>query len=147
MMNGKSIKDLTNELHFIGPKAEWISNIMKQGDKGDTLYDVIGKDYMRNHKNNASVENKPIIKIETIPGTLGVMFDEWIKNGYDASNCIDANHPDGQDRALEAMRGFNKRGAITTEFRDSTEDQLSPPQLKYLSMLEDRYNRWLRTKK
>jgi hypothetical protein len=141
------IETLTNELVHIGPKKEWIDKILKLGIKGDTLYQVIGKDYMQNHKQTKENGKKPIIEIETIPGTLGEMFDKWLANGYDAANMTDAGHPDGQERALEALRGYNRRGAIVTEFRDLTEDNLSPQQAKYLSMLEDRYNRWLRSKK
>jgi hypothetical protein len=147
-MTEKTIEQLTNDLPTIGPKAEWMKKIVSQGEPSDTLYQAIGKDYMRRYGNNQKIQNgqKPIVEIVTIPGTIGVLFDEMLASGYDGANMTDAAHPNGQEKALEAMRGYNKRGAITTEFRNSTEAELSPQQKKYLSMLEDRWQRWLKNK-
>jgi hypothetical protein len=152
MASEKTIEQLTNDLPTIGPKAEWMKKIVSLGEHGDTLYQAIGKDYMKRYGNQTQKPNvqngqKPIIDIVTIPGTVGEIFDKMLAIGYDGANMTDAEHPNGQDKALEAMRGYNKRGAVTTEFRDSTEDELSPQQKKYLSMLEDRFDRWSRSKR
>ena len=153
MTNDKNIEQLTNELPTIGPKLEQMKKILSLGRPGDTLYQVIGKDYMVNYmkhinqkpENNHN-EKKPIVEIVTIPGSVGeIYFDKWLAAGWTCANMIDANHPKGQEEALEALRGYDKRGALTTEFRDSTEDSLSPARLKYLGTFEGRFEKWART--
>jgi hypothetical protein len=86
---------------------------------------------------------KPKEKVITIPGTLGGEFDEWISNGWDCSNMIEENYPNGQKLGLEVIRGYDEIGADSSDFRNQTLETLSPQRTKYYGMLRKRYQRWL----
>jgi hypothetical protein len=119
----------------------------EEGMKGQVAEYIATASQRSNQNNNGATKVEPRVLIQTKPGTVGVIFDKWLANGWEAENLITPKYPDGQVKALEAMRGYNKYGAPTNDFRDLTMDTLSPQQAKYFSMLEDNYNRWQRTKK
>ena len=121
-----------------------------------TDYLVTASERFNLHRNTDS-DPEPTItpppKIVTIPGTLGEIFDRWIAAGYDASNVTDETHPDGQERALEAMRGYNWRNKPSPKpvLRDQTKAWLSKPEnegrASYFDMLEGKYNKWSRNRR
>jgi hypothetical protein len=65
MTEDKNIEQLTNDLPTIGPKVDWMKRIINQSDPGDTLYQAIGKDYMRRYVQNKT-NNSEWIKYEFI---------------------------------------------------------------------------------
>jgi hypothetical protein len=79
MTEDRTIEQLTNDLPTIGPKGEWMKKIKSLGDPGDTLYQIIGKDYMKRYgqKNN---EQKPSVKRDDIPETITGIHYKFTKH-------------------------------------------------------------------
>lgn len=118
---------------------------------GDTIYDTIGKDYDANRNQIIKEMSKP--KVITIPGTIGVDFDKWLKDGWDCANCMDALHPDGQRKALEVLNGYDEDGDPSPKpvFREFTlaqlrEDPNNAARLSYFKFLRRKYEEYMRNK-
>jgi hypothetical protein len=83
-------------------------------------------------------------RVVTKPGTLGVTFDTWLANGWTCANCIDADHPNGQEKALEVLRGIDKNGGDASDFRNQTIATLTQKRANYYSFLERKFGEWAR---
>jgi hypothetical protein len=105
-----------------------------------------------NNNNNNNSPTPTIPTIVTIPGTLGEIFDKWKEAGWDCSNVNDPKYPDGQQRALEAINGYNWRYRPSPKpvLRDQTTAWLNQPgnegRADYFDMLQNKFNKWQRNK-
>jgi hypothetical protein len=86
---------------------------------------------------------KPKKPVVTVPGTLGEKFDRWLAEGWTCLNCIEENYLDGQKKALEILRGWDEFGGDAQDFRNQTEETLTPRRARKLSILERQHQQWL----
>jgi hypothetical protein len=141
------IKDVTNEKLLnemaISEYPAIARDQLKHRTKDRTVTDWI-KFNILNINEPINDSAKPTYEVETIPGTLGVIFDGWLAEGWDCANCIDEDHPDAQELALEALRGYDSNGGDAKDFRNKTKEELSPRRRNYFSFLDRKHKEWTR---
>jgi hypothetical protein len=132
----KSIEQLVNELYDIGPKKEWMDNIKRQGDRNNSLYQIIGKDYIKNYgKNGNTVNDKAkFTPPEIIPSNnkdLSIIdWARWIfihQNDWQYAGCKHANKSKEWVTAID--RDTGKKITNQKLLRDHDWEELSENQL------------------
>jgi hypothetical protein len=117
-MVDKNIMELTNELPTIGPKGEWIKKIQAQGVPGDTLYQTIGKDYVRRFSMKNGLNEPAKERIDTPETIEGISYRYtkhapwWWLNEMRDSPFVKAGLPGINSRVDDAKLTIEGKDAI-----------------------------------
>lgn len=129
-----------------------ITVLAKQAGMDDVEYVMTASQRLLENNKVDNVQVPTLPNIVTIPGTLGELFDTWKEAGWDCADLNDATHPNGQERGLEALNGYNYRGRPSPKpvLRDQTKAWLclagNEGRADYFDMLQNRFNKWNRNK-